>query len=230
MGRSALSCPVMRATTADIGPALVGAWHGRIVLPVDFEQRYSDIEQVLILAHEATHAGRRDGWWGRLGRVLAATFWFHPLAWWALSALRHDQELACDAAVLREHGMHRRSYAQAMLKTRSTAVALPVGCAWSPCHPVTERTALLKLKQPHTMCRRPGGAIVALLAAGVASIVYAPLPTQPATRRDGHAGHSTLKLELADDDKPACLHATTCLKPDQCYNVTESGIGQLPPW
>src|SRR6185312_5688002 len=109
----------------------------RIVLPADFEQRYSDVEQTLILAHEAMHARRLDGWWCLLGRVVAAGFWLHPLARWALSALRHDQELACDAAVLRDHGAQRRSYAQAMLTAQSAAIALAVGCPWSPRHPVT---------------------------------------------------------------------------------------------
>src|SRR6185312_1214015 len=109
--------PMLRAPGSDIGPALVGAWRSRIVLPADFECRYDPTEQMLILAHETTHARRRDGWWCLLAQLVVALFWFHPLAWWALAALRHDQELACDAAVLRAHGTQRRSYANAMLKT-----------------------------------------------------------------------------------------------------------------
>lgn len=109
--------PVLRATSVDVGPALVGAWHVRIVLPADFEHRYDATERALILAHEAMHAQRRDGGWCLLAQIVVATFWFHPLAWWVLGALRHDQELACDAAVLREHGAQRRSYANSMLKT-----------------------------------------------------------------------------------------------------------------
>ena len=140
---------VLRARGTDVGPALVGAWRSRIVLPADFEQRYDAMEQALVLAHEVAHARRGDGWWCLLARILAALFWFHPLAWWALAALRHDQELACDAVVLREHGTQRRRYANAMLKTQSSAFALPVGCPWSPRHPVTERIAMLKLPSPN---------------------------------------------------------------------------------
>src|SRR6185437_15870428 len=55
--------PVLRATRADVGPALVGAWRSRIVLPADFAERYDTIEQTLILAHEDAHARRGDGWW-----------------------------------------------------------------------------------------------------------------------------------------------------------------------
>jgi len=344
--------PVLRASGVDVGPALVGAWHGKIVLPADFEQRYDATEQRLILFHEATHARRLDGCWCLLAQVAAAIFWFHPLAWWALAALRRDQELACDAAVLREHGEHRRSYANAMLKTQSAAFALPVGCSWSPRHPVTERIAMLKMPIPNRLRRIVGritvvaiilGASVSVYAAHPASRTYAATPeavkeafalfdgakmavtdyavhhdfrmpanndaaglpddpdlmngkfvrgvsvrdgvivamlrekpgsastagsVQLVPHRDGanpslawacesadipeiaklahgcvyrpgaasdapttgNTGRYTLKLELAVDGKPARLHATMCLKHDQFYNLTETAIGQLPPW
>ncbi|WP_077512715.1 M56 family metallopeptidase [Rhodanobacter sp. B05] len=225
-----LRWPVLRASVTNVGPALVGAFRSKIVLPVDFEQRYDTTEQKLVLFHEATHARRLDGCWGLLGQVAAATFWFNPLAWWALAALRHDQELACDAAVLREYGEHRRSYANAMLKTQSAAFALPVGCPWSPRHPVTERIAMLKRKQPRTMRRLVGGAAILLIAVGIASVVYAAIPAQQGASVMSHADRHTLKLELAVDGKPARLHATVCLKPDQYYQLTETDIGQLPPW
>lgn len=168
-----LHWPVWRAAGTDIGPALVGAWRTRIVLPADFEHRYDATERALILAHEMMHARRRDGWWCLLAQAAAAVFWFHPLAWWLLSALRHDQELACDAAVLREHGAQRRSYANAMLKTQSAAFALPVGCPWSPSHPITERIAMLKLPTPGRMQRMLGYFAVIGIVIGASATVYA---------------------------------------------------------
>ena len=165
--------PVLRATSADVGPALVGAWRTRIVLPADFERRYDATERALILAHEVMHARRRDGSWCLLAQIVVAMFWFHPLAWWALGALRHDQELACDAAVLREHGAQRRSYANAMLKTQSALFALPVGCPWSPRHPLTERIAMLKMPSPNRQRRNIGMIAGFALAIVVAGSVYA---------------------------------------------------------
>jgi len=182
-----LPWPVLRAGGPGVGPALVGAWRCRIVLPADFEQRYDTTEQTLILAHEVAHARRGDGWWCLLARVLAALFWFHPLAWWVLAALRHDQELACDAAVLREHGERRRSYANAMLKTQSAAFALPVGCTWSPCHPLMERIAMLKMPSPGRRRRNAGMAAVVLLIFVVAGSVYAASAPQQ--------GHATWKVQ-----------------------------------
>ena len=165
--------PTLRAADADTGPALVGAWRSRIVLPADFEQRYDATEQALILAHESAHARRGDGWWSLLAHALLAPLWFHPLAWWALAALRHDQELACDAAVLREHGAQLRSYANAMLKTRSAARALPVGCTWSPRHPLTKRIAMLKQKPVSSLRRRAGSITLVVLMGAVAGVAYA---------------------------------------------------------
>jgi beta-lactamase regulating signal transducer with metallopeptidase domain len=179
----AMRWPVLRASGVDVGPALVGAWRARIVLPADFDSRYDATERALILAHEATHARRRDGWWCLCAQIIGAVFWFHPLAWWALAALRHDQELACDAAVLREHRGQRRRYANAMLKTQSAAFPLPVGCPWSPRHPITERIAMLKLPSPSRLRRSLGtstGIVLCFIVAGamyVASAAPAPGPT-----------------------------------------------------
>ncbi|WP_426688962.1 M56 family metallopeptidase [Rhodanobacter ginsengiterrae] len=219
--------PMLRAPGSDIGPALVGAWRSRIVLPADFECRYDATEQMLILAHETIHANRRDGWWCLLAQLVAAMFWFHPLAWWALAALRHDQELACDAAVLRAYGTQRRSYANAMLKTQSAAFALPVGCPWSPRHPITERIAMLKLQQPDLFHRRAGGALVAFLAIGVAGAVYATTPSPPAKTGDGISDHYNLKIDVAMAGHPDSMHFIRCLKPGEYTELSGTDTSTL---
>ena len=221
-----LPWPVLRAVGTDIGPALVGAWRARIVVPADFEQRYGAGERALILAHETAHARRGDGWWCLLARILAALFWCHPLAWWALAALRHDQELACDAAVLREHGEQRRSYANAMLKTQSAAFALPVGCTWSPRHPLTERIAMLNSK-PRFSGRHIGAIAVSAIAGVVAAAVYAAVPASSASAPV--SDRYTLKLDIGFDGQPAEAHFTQCLKPGEfgSFNGSRDGV---PDW
>lgn len=218
----ALRWPVLQATGVDVGPALVGAWRARIVLPADFDTRYDAAERALILAHEATHARRGDGWWCLCAQIVAAVFWFHPLAWWALAALRHDQELACDAAVLREHGASRRRYADAMLKTQSAAFALPVGCPWSPRHPVTERIAMLKLKQPAAIRRFAGAFFVGALVAGVASAVYATTPSPQTEAAGSMRDRYTLKIDAGMAGRPDSMHFTRCLKPGEPTTVNGS--------
>lgn len=195
--------PVLRAASTDVGPALVGAWRACVVLPADFDSRYDPAEQMLILAHETMHARRHDGAWCLFGQVAAALLWFHPLAWWALGALRRDQELACDAAVLRTYGARRRSYANAMLKTCSAGLALPVGCRWSPRHPLTERIAMLKLSSPSRRRRRAGmitGVALVLVVAGSVYAASAPAGAGKAPAVAGQEYQLDMKIELATDD------------------------------
>ncbi|RUL62428.1 peptidase M56 [Dyella dinghuensis] len=165
--------PVVQATNADVGPALVGTWKACIVLPADFQNRYDATERALIFAHETMHARRRDNWWSLLAEIVIAVFWFHPLAWLSLVAFHHDQELACDAAVLREHSAHRRAYANAMLKTQAGVVPLPVGCSWTSRHPLTERISMLKQPTPGNVMRRMFYLVTGVLTCAVSLAVYA---------------------------------------------------------
>jgi hypothetical protein len=225
--------PVLLAADTSVGPAAVGAWRCRIVLPSDFERRYDPAEQSLILAHEMAHAHRRDGWWCLLAQLVMAAFWFHPVAWWALAAFRHDQELACDAAVLREHGAQRHIYAQAMLKTQSAMFVLPIGCNWSPRHPITERIAMLKLPRPSRRRRIFGMLALFSLVLAVSGLAFAASQPGPQVSPSGHADKGqryTLKLAFGVDGQPARLHATSCLASGEYYTNLQTGIGKLPPW
>src|SRR5690606_182279 len=115
------------------GPALVGAWRARIVLPADFERRYDTLERELILAHERVHLARGDAWVNAFVALLRSLNWFNPLVHLAAAKFRLDQELACDAAVIARFPRARRRYADAMLKVQLAGQAwqelrLPVGC------------------------------------------------------------------------------------------------------
>lgn len=225
-----LHWPVWRSRETGIGPATVGAWRPCIVLPADFERRYDQDERALILAHEACHARRGDGRWMLCAQLIAAMAWFHPLAWWALRAMRHDQELACDASVLRDRNGQRRIYAQAMLKTQSAAFALPVGCCWQARHPIAARIAMLNRVPTGSGRRCAGAAVLVSVAITLAGVVYAG--NQPSIGRAAPAqvDRYLLSLELGLDGKPARLHATSCLGPGQHYEAIETLDGALPPW
>ncbi|HEX5306127.1 MAG TPA: M56 family metallopeptidase [Dyella sp.] len=215
--------PVWLAIDSDLGPAAVGALGVRIVLPADFHTRYTRAEQTLILAHEQVHARRRDGLWRMLAQGLAALFWFHPLAWVALACLRQDQELACDAAVLREHGAPRRDYANAMLKTQASPLMLPVGCSWSSNHPLTERVSMLKQPVP-TRTRRLAahtalGAIVLAGSLGVYAAQPAPAARHPAV---ADTDHFTVKIDVATRGHAPSMHFTQCLAKGEPFHLSGS--------
>jgi beta-lactamase regulating signal transducer with metallopeptidase domain len=150
------------------GPVLLGLFRPKVVVPADFTQRYTAREQELIIAHESVHARRADVLVNLLQAFLQCLFWFNPLVHLAATFFRADQEMACDAAVLRKHPDARRTYAQALLKshTFSTAAPITVACSWRFKHPVKERFMTLQQNPPRATRRFAGRVLVASLIAG----------------------------------------------------------------
>ncbi len=114
--------------STDIGPAVVGVLPPRIVLPVDFYERFTVPEQAFVLTHESMHILRRDPLANFVAAMLRSLLWFHPLIHLAVRYFRIDQELACDAEVLGAHPQDRHHYARAILKGHLGGPALPAGC------------------------------------------------------------------------------------------------------
>ena len=151
------------AANARHGPALLGFWRPRIVVPLDFATRYSAAEQALIITHERLHAERRDPVVNAALALLQCAFWFNPLVHIAASRCRFDQELACDAAVMARNKGQRQAYAEAMLKTQSASAPALATCHWQSSHPLKER--IMQLRHTTTSSRRRAGrVIIALLA------------------------------------------------------------------
>jgi len=100
------------------GPVAIGFLERRILLPVDFAERFDGAEQRLALAHEISHHRFRDLWANAAALFALAIHWFNPVAHRAYRAFRADQELACDARVLALAAPEeRRAYGNAMLKS-----------------------------------------------------------------------------------------------------------------
>ncbi|MDB5936639.1 MAG: energy transducer TonB [Massilia sp.] len=147
------------------GPALVGLWRPKVVVPADFAERYTAGEQALILAHERMHVRRGDPLANSVAALLQCVFWFNPIVHFAVNRFRFDQELACDAAVMREHPRQRRCYAHAMLKTQTDFTATPstITCHWQSSHQLKERLMTLHQSQPRAARRLTGRLLVAAL-------------------------------------------------------------------
>jgi len=166
-----------------VAPLLLGAWRPRIVVPKDFEARYSPEQRALVLAHERAHLVRGDAAINVFATVWLCLAWFNPLMYWALGRLRFDQELACDALVVAESRTQRRLYADALLKTQlanESAWAGPLGCHWQSIHPLKERIAMLKRPSPGLTRRLFGIALTGAcsLAGGYAAwAVQTELPS-----------------------------------------------------
>lgn len=160
-------------------PMLVGAWRSRILVPADFEARYSPEEQELVLAHELAHERRRDVAVNALASLALCVFWFNPLMYRALAWIRGDQELACDADVLSRRAGARRVYADLLLKTQLASESswlVPLGCHWQSNHPLKERILMLKRPMPGISRRLAGVSLVLCLTGAAAFGVWAGLP------------------------------------------------------
>lgn len=147
-------------------PATIGWWRPEVVLPADFEARYSERQRALMLAHERAHVARGDPHANAAMTALRCVFWFNPLFHHAADRFRHDQELACDASVLARHPRMRRDYGEALLHAQCAGLQAPLGCHFGFGHPLKERIAMLGQSAPSPRRRALGRSLVAVLALG----------------------------------------------------------------
>ncbi|MBE5315859.1 MAG: TonB family protein [Xanthomonadales bacterium] len=177
-------------------PAVIGL-HPRIVLPADFERRYTPEQQTLVLAHERVHAARGDVYWNLGIALLCALQWFNPLIRMAQRAFRLDQELACDARVLALHPQSRRSYGEALLGSSTAFPAAPLACAAFGTHPLKERITMLTRPLPSLIRVSAGFALSLALGTGVAGLAWAQQ-----TPRIVDAEMLDIQLQLSIDGGP----------------------------
>ncbi|MEJ6004198.1 M56 family metallopeptidase [Paucibacter sp. AS339] len=222
---------------AGSSPALVGLLRPRVALPADFELRFSPEERELILAHEAVHRMRLDNLWNLFATLLTALHWWNPLAWWAVHRMRADQELACDAAVLRKQPNSKAAYIRALLATHSfQSRDTPLASHWSSTHPLVERITMLKHHEVSPRRR------FALLGLGLLSTVGLAWAAQTAPANNSNAQRAYIQTEIrigAHVSNPALLvelgvPATIGIDPgdggghwEVLMTVTQQSDGQL---
>jgi beta-lactamase regulating signal transducer with metallopeptidase domain/ankyrin repeat protein len=178
LGRLSGRAGLYHAERDGIGPAVIGAFSPKVVLPADFAVRFTADEQALILAHERSHLSTGDAQINALTTALQCLFWFNPLVHLGAHRLRVDQEIACDAAVLLRFPVARRIYGEAMLKTQLAPFAPPLGCHWpASAHThLKERFVMLNQHRQGRLRRLAGGGAVAALALGAGFAVWAAQP------------------------------------------------------
>ena len=177
--RDDLGSDVRGAESAAQGPAVIGVLRPVIVTPSDFDQRFDAEERRIVLAHERAHLDQGDPWINAVVVLLQCVNWFNPFMHIAARALRIDQELACDAAVLAQSEGARRRYAETMLKTQLAATA-PIGCAWPPSSAadLKERIAMLKQALPSRTQRLVGVSTLAIATVAACAAAWAVQPVR----------------------------------------------------
>lgn len=84
----------------DAGPAVVGLWKGRIVIPRWLLTLGAPLRE-LVLKHELEHVRARDAGALSLATVCLLIQPWNPALWWQFRRLRMAIEMDCDARVLR---------------------------------------------------------------------------------------------------------------------------------
>ena len=148
------------------GPLAAGIFHRHILLPEDFEQRYNGAEQRLALAHELAHHRRGDLIANGAALVMLALHWFNPIAHWAYRAFRSDQELACDATVLRTAPESRADYGRALIKSARAGMPEAAVCALGPATELKRRIKMIA-HSTSSRTRRIAGVALATVLVGV---------------------------------------------------------------
>ena len=105
-------------TENESAPFVAGLIYPKIFLPLDYRERFSQRELLWVLKHELTHIERKDIWLRLVAEGIRVLFWFNPLAHFAASVFRKDQEYACDLALVGSCSpIQRYHYGKALLSS-----------------------------------------------------------------------------------------------------------------
>jgi bla regulator protein blaR1 len=113
-----VSTPLLLVETSRVNcPALFGFIRPRLLLPPGLLGRFSTSELRYVFLHELAHVKRGDIILNWLSVAPLALHWFNPLAWLAVSRMRADGELACDALALSHTtGSENKRYGDTIIK------------------------------------------------------------------------------------------------------------------
>lgn len=119
--------PVL-ASPALLEPGVFGLFRPVLLLPEGIQKRLTTAQLDSIVAHEMSHAHRRDNLTFALHMIVEAMFWFYPPVWWIDARLIEERERACDEAVVQAGG-EAEVYAEGILSVCRFCVESPLGCA-----------------------------------------------------------------------------------------------------
>lgn len=108
--------PSINITSARVTPMVW--WVGgkvRVFIPEAMPAELGSNQMRWILAHELGHVRRRDHFVRWLEWLACVAFWWNPIAWLARRNLRANEEVCCDALVLRSLKGKPHSYANSLL-------------------------------------------------------------------------------------------------------------------
>ena len=205
-----MSRAVRLLESAEIDTPLTGGWRQPTVLVPAGAAAWNDERRRLVVQHELVHVQRGDGLRHLAWRLVAALYWFHPLARLAERQARLAAEQACDETVVRL-GARPSTYARHLLEIAESLRARPA--VFASALPMLDRSQLERrvvmiLDDKKALGRGSAAAIAGLallaatvLAAGAASPPSTPLLVEMPLAATSAAG----PVEFAPSRSP-CAH------------------------
>jgi beta-lactamase regulating signal transducer with metallopeptidase domain len=175
--------PQILLTAPGTTPALVGVRQPCILLPSDWQTRFTDRSLRHVLLHELHHISHHDLLWNWAATAVQALHWFNPLVWFVVSRFQADRELRCDAGALAILSpAERLDYGHTLLRIQETFFAPPTIAGLAPCvrHHPTLRQRILMIATPTT--RQP--VIQALLVLTLSVLVGYSFTTARAAEKE----------------------------------------------
>ena len=167
-----------RAEIGRAGPAVMGVFWPRVVLPGDFAVRFDEQARKMVDLHERMHIKRGDPLANLIIAGVQVLGWCNPLIHLGALCARLDQEMACDATVLSLRPTLRRTYAEALVEAHTRRTGSPLACFFAA-HPLLLRVKLLARPEPSYRRQTAGAAAIALLAVVTALGVWTVTPRGP---------------------------------------------------
>jgi beta-lactamase regulating signal transducer with metallopeptidase domain len=216
------------------GPLAAGIFHRHILLPEDFEQRYSGAEQQLALAHELAHHRRGDLIANGAALIMLALHWFNPIAHWAYRAFRSDQELACDATVLDTAPESRADYGRALIKSARAGMPEAAVCALGPATELKRRIKMIA-HSTSSRTRRIAGVALATVLVGVglgltaSGSIAAPSKIAPASVKPLFRVQPQAQDRTQPDSKPTLIAERDDEGTGQASSAADTPLPPVPP-
>ena len=207
----------------NVGPAVVGVWSPRVVLP-EWALQLPERERELMLVHEEQHVRAADPALIAMGFALVLLAPWNVALWWQWRRLHLAVEMDCDARVLSQ-GRSAPAYGELLLEVGRRRATHLLGAA-----ALGEPASFLELRIRRMLRRTPkwrwAGAVAALVVATGAMVgaCETPRPVAPqGTTIDD-------QLRILDSVTPELLRKVDSVSPVLLRRLDSVMAARQRPW
>ncbi|MCL2661497.1 MAG: M56 family metallopeptidase, partial [Acidobacteriaceae bacterium] len=206
-----------------VEPGVFGVFCPVLLLPRGVRDRLTPLQFEAIVAHELSHARRRDNLTAALHMVVSAVFWFHPFVWWIGRELFREREAACDEAVVeRNHSSH--VYAEGILNVCKFYKEGPLTCV-SGVSGVDLKNRLVRILSERVAEKLN---FARKLVLGAAAVLCVALPVTFGALHASKMQAQTPAKQNIDDTWQGTLHVPQMQKDlRQIFKITKAPDGTL---